>query len=139
MLRFLLLFSIFTISSCASLKKMEPGLERLRGQRIGKAFKILGYPDDKIETGDRHIYIWSVDRTYTEYQTRTKTTTKVVDNKVVEESVSSQEPVVVNDFCKIKIGTSTRDIIRDYEYNGDLQGCSKYMKPLKEYGSPEGS
>lgn len=124
-----------SLAGCATFGHLEDGLKLLMGQNSQTAFNVLGYPSAKQKFGSDTVYYWSFNRSGTLIVPQTSTTTGYVGNKPVYGTTTSNQLVPVNYNCQIKLVAGPNDVLKSWEYEGNIGGCQSYVGRLKSFTS----
>lgn len=102
-------------------------LETFQYGHIDNVVDCIGLPDAEQTIMGKKVYIWSTNFNQSfPITTYGQTTTNIGINAYTSNtSVISQ-----NLSCKLKIIVNSKDIITDYEWDGNIGGCRKYDEPL---------
>ena len=118
------------LGGCVS-QNMNAGLQSLVGQNIRAAIDRIGYPDgQQVILGDK-VYVWGVSQNAVMPMTNTNFTSGSVGGVPVYGTTTSTNYVPVNYNCKIQIATDANDIIKRYQWSGNMGGCARYANALK--------
>ncbi len=121
------------LGGCATFGQMEEGLSALMGKSEAEAFAVIGYPSSKdIFAGDT-VYTWLVSQSGTILVPQVATTTGFVGRVPVYGSTTYSQPMAINHSCTIKLVANSAGILKNWEYNGNLGGCRRYIMRLKDY------
>jgi hypothetical protein len=131
MKRIITLFIVaLSFGGCVS-KNMNEGLQSLMGQNIHAAIDRIGYPDvQQVILGDK-VYVWGVSQNAVMPMTNTNFTSGSVGGVPVYGTTTSTSYVPVNYNCKIQIATDANDIMKRYQWSGNMGGCAHYANALK--------
>lgn len=130
MKRIQLLLAVMLLSGCVTFGQMKAGLDVLMGQRTERAFDVLGYPSDKQEYGSDTVYTWYTNSTGTIFVPNVSTTYGSVGRVPVYAQTTSTQAVPVSYNCVIKL-VANSGVLKRWEYNGNIGGCSAYIQRLK--------
>lgn len=133
----LLACCVSALSGCATFGNMEEGLNALMGKPDKEAFSVLGYPNSKQEFGGDVVYVWGRSSSGTMYLPQTTTTTGYVGNTPVYGTTTYNQPVAYNHNCTIKLAVGPDGLLKHWEYDGNIGGCTSYIKKLKAYAKGE--
>jgi hypothetical protein len=125
--------TLVTISGCATFGQLEEGLNALVGRNEREAFNALGYPNGKQQFGDDTVYVWGRSSSGTLFIPQTSQTTGYVGTTPVYGTTTTTQAIPVNYSCTIKIIVGADSVIRTWEYDGNLGGCSGYIQRVNEY------
>lgn len=128
----LLVFTLFTIVSCSHVQ-VERGLTALERKPIETAFRILGYPSQKMEVPAGTVYYWSNQRTGMLTLPATSNTFGVVGGAPFNVTTNSTRMVPVSMYGEIQICANKQDIIYDWSFNGNDAGLARYASILGKY------
>lgn len=132
-MRNFLYFVIFILSGCVTSAQLETGLNYLLDRNISEAFQALGYPSGKQQFGDDTVYVWSVNQSGALVLPSSSTTTGNVGTTSFSATTSSTQVVPVSHNCVIKLVTGPDKIIKHWEFNGNVGGCSEYSDRVDSY------
>ena len=124
---------IACLSGCATFGQMEKGLNALQGENIQTAFNVLGYPTGKQVFGNDTVYFWQVNQSSSLILPQSSTTYGTIGTVPVYGTTTSSQVVPIHYNCLIKIVTDQYDIIRRWEYSGNIAGCEAYINRLNQY------
>ena len=120
-------------TGCVTFGQMEEGLGALMGQDHRVAFRVLGYPAGKQEFGSDTVYVWAVSRGGAMVIPQTTTTYGTVGTVPVYGSTYSSQVVPVSYNCEIKLVANSSGTLINWEYGGNIGGCSHYIRRLNEH------
>lgn len=119
-------------SGCAT-ANMENGLNSLMGKPDKEAFAVLGYPNSKQTFGSDTVYYWSRAANATIFLPQTTNTYGYVGSTPVYGTATTNQPTSLNYNCTIQLAADSEGILKSWNYDGNIGGCSPYIKRLKEY------
>jgi hypothetical protein len=125
--------SMCCLSGCATFGQMEKGLNALLGKNIQTAFNVLGYPNGKQVFGNDTVYFWQVNHGGSLILPQLNTTYGTIGTTPVYGTSTSTQIVPIHYNCLIKIITDQYDIIKRWEYRGNIAGCEGYINRLNSY------
>lgn len=130
----LLLFSLslFCFVSCSH-KQVERGLNALQGKPIETAFRILGYPSQKMEVPAGTVYYWSNQRTGMMTLPASSNTFGVVGGTAFNATTNYTRMVPINMYGEIQICANKEGIIYNWSFNGNDGGLARYASALGKY------
>lgn len=119
--RFGMVWTLLVLGGCASVSDLDPGLNSLVGQDLGKAVDALGLPDDEQTIAGRRIVTW---------RTTYKGTTT---NAKLKRMPGDGPPVAIpyENSCTIRASVSDKNVIEKWETAGHSGVCQKYVERLK--------
>lgn len=91
--------------SCVN-PSLQNGLDAMKGGSIETAFAVLGYPEKKMQFGDRTVYYWS-------------------SNAI--------GPYGVQYEATVQIAASKSGIIQDFDFNGTNGSLAAYDQKMQAY------
>jgi hypothetical protein len=121
------------LSGCATFGQMEEGLQALMGKSEQIAFSVLGYPSNKQEFSGDIVYIWYLNQSGIIAMPQTATTTGYIGTTPVYGSTTYMQQIPVNYSCTIKLIASGDGMLKKWEYNGNIGGCTPYINRLKDF------
>lgn len=128
--------AVLAMTGCASWGDMKAGLDGLLDRPISAAIDRIGYPSSEQTIAGRKIYRWGASSQSAMYMPSTTTTTGSVGTGLGYRPFSATTtggtyiPVSYN--CEIVMEVDANDIIKRYQYNGNLGGCEPYINALKK-------
>jgi hypothetical protein len=130
-----LLLVALALSACVS-DQMNQGLGFMVGQNIQTAVSRLGYPDaQRTMLGDT-IYVWSTNHQVDLPMTTTSTIMGNVGTVPVYGTAMGTTYVPANFNCTIQLGVGPGDIIKNWQWTGNMGGCARYANALSQRASP---
>lgn len=123
---------MFLLSGCATFGQMEDGLNVLSGKNIQTAFNVLGYPTGAQQFGNDTVYFWTTNHSGGIIIPQTVSTQGYIGRIPVYNQAIYNQYVPMNYSCLLKLITGD-SIIKSWEYEGNLGGCTAYIKRLKIY------
>jgi hypothetical protein len=136
MKRWLLTAFVVAITGCATWGQMKEGLDDLLDRPISTAIDRIGYPSSEQSIAGRKLYRWGSSSQSAMYMPSTTTTTGSIGTGMGYRPFSatttggSYIPVSYN--CEIVLEVDSNDIIKRYQYNGNLGGCRQYIQALRK-------
>lgn len=132
MKRILLIAATCTVlAGCTSFKQLDSGLQGMVGKKISVAIDALGYPASERTVAGLKLIEWS--QSSTAVVPTSTSTTGIVQSGTKSSSFSgitlSSEQRTYN--CKITMRVDNEGVIQDYDYDGNLGGCMRYINMLK--------
>lgn len=128
---------LIILSGCVTFGQMETGLKALMGHDERVAFDLLGYPSAKQQFGEETVYTWAVSNSGVLIMPQTATTTGYVGSTPVYGTTTYSEAVSVNYSCKIKLISDSNNVLRKWEYEGNIGGCESYINRLNTFTKPK--
>jgi hypothetical protein len=123
------------LSGCATFGQLETGLNGLIGQDIGSAISVLGFPSSERNIAGMRLVEWGRSNNATFAMPTTSTSTGYVQSgagvATYTSTTNSSVPVTMNFNCHIALQVGPDNIIRRYQYEGNLGGCAPYINALK--------
>jgi hypothetical protein len=119
------------LSGCLS-DQMNTGLSFMVGQNIQFAVSRLGYPDGQREMLGDTIYVWSTSREVNLPMMTTSTTTGSVGTVPIYGQTMSTQFVPANFNCTIELGAGPDNIIKSWQWSGNIGGCMQYARALQQ-------
>jgi hypothetical protein len=101
------------------------------GQPFDLAIAKLGYPAGQMKVGDDTVYGWGRNFTMNMPQYRTATTNGYVGSTAYTGTTGYMASVPVQYQCDIKIAVGPDNIIKSWQYDGNIGGCGAYASALK--------
>lgn len=126
------LIAIFLFYGCASFNMFNKDLPKLKGNHIEEAFHIFGYPDYSYPIDDMTVYVWGENSIISVPTTSYNNVYGSVGDTPVYGSVTSTQSEIISAQCNMKI-IAQNGIIQDFDYYGNLYGCSGYINALHKY------
>lgn len=121
------------VSACATFGQLDDGLSALVGQNEEVAFQVLGYPSGQQQFGDTTVYVWGNSSSGAFIMPTTTNTYGNVGLTPFSGSTYGSTVVPVSYQCTVKVMVSQQKVIKGYDYNGNLGGCSPYIKRVRAY------
>jgi hypothetical protein len=125
-----LLFVLGLLSGCVS-QNMNAGLQGLLGRDIHVAVDKLGYPNQKRQMLGDTIYVWAISDTSMGVVPITDTTTGHVGSVPIAATTTSYVPTVENLHCEIELAVGANNIIKHWEWRGNMGACAGWANRLK--------
>lgn len=129
------LFSVI-LSGCATFGQMEDGLHGLIGQDVSAAVNVLGFPSSEREIAGMKLVEWGRSNSAAIMMPTTSTTTGYAQSGVrtatFSSATTSAVPMNLNFQCHIALQVDSNNVIRRYQYEGNLGGCAPYIRALKQ-------
>lgn len=123
------------LAGCTTWGQMDDGLTSLQGQPLDTAVRILGYPSGEQTIAGRRLVVWSSQSTGMMYMPQTATTYGTAYTAGgyanYNQTTNYATMVPLNNQCKITMEVDGSDIITGYNYDGNMGGCSRYIRALK--------
>lgn len=130
------LVAVISLAGCATFGQLETGLNSLIGQDLSVAVAQLGFPSAEREVAGMRLVEWGRSNNATFAMPTSSTTTGYVQsgNRTANYSATtmSSTPVTMNFQCHITLQVDSANIVRRYQYEGNLGGCQPYIRALKE-------
>ncbi|MEQ3745797.1 MAG: hypothetical protein ABNH53_06110 [Henriciella sp.] len=123
--------SFLGLQACTTFSDLEAGLSDLTGQPQTVAFDRLGYPDNQMEVGEDKVYFWGYSNSFSLTTPTTQTTTGYVGGTPFSANTTGYQTNNYNYNCSIKLIVGPDEIVKRWEYQGNIGGCSQYVKRLK--------
>jgi hypothetical protein len=124
------------LSGCATFGQLEEGLDGLIGQNIQAAISVLGFPSGEREIAGIRVVEWGRSNNATFSMPTSSTTTGYLQSgtkmATYAATTNSSVPVVMNFNCNIALQVDSSNVIRRYQYEGNLGGCEPYIKALNK-------
>lgn len=125
-----------SLAGCATFGQLETGLNSLIGQDLSVAVAQLGFPSAEREVAGMRLVEWGRSNNATFAMPTSSTTTGYVQsgNRTANYSATtmSSTPVTMNFQCHITLQVDSSNVVRRYQYEGNLGGCQPYIRALKE-------
>jgi hypothetical protein len=121
----------FALAGCSTFSTMETGLQALVGQPFDAAIARLGYPSGQMKVGDDTVYGWGRSFTMSMPQYQSANTTGYIGSTPYSGTTSTWGSVPMQYQCDIKIAVGPDNIIKSWQYDGNLGGCGAYASALK--------
>lgn len=118
-----------TLGGCMA-QRMNDGLQSLVGHDIHDAIARIGYPDGQRQIMGDMIYVWGSSQNAVMPMTTTNYTTGMVGTTPMYGTATSTNFVPVNFNCSIQLATGQNGIIKNWQWSGNMGGCSRYAKGL---------
>ena len=112
---------------------VESGLNALTGKHIDVAFRVIGYPDSKMEIGNDTVYVWKTSSmsSYNSFQTSYQS--GYIGNTPYSGTTSYSTPKTIHNHAELKIIANNRGIIKTWSFYGNDAGLHRYAGRLDEY------
>lgn len=125
--RILIAVGIILLGGCAPFAPLEKGLTNLQGKHISEAISVIGSHPEKRDCDCGKMYIWSTDRN----------TASVIQVPASAPGgmIFLPIPIPVHYECHIEILTDNFGYIDDWRFNGNVGGCTPWIKRFKEYNA----
>lgn len=123
--------AVLVLAGCATFSTMETGLQALVGQPFDAAISRLGYPSGQMKVGEDTVYGWGRSFTMNMPQYNTATTTGYVGATPISGTTGYMSSVPMQFQCDIKIAVGPDNIIKSWQYDGNVGGCGAYAKALR--------
>jgi uncharacterized protein YceK len=126
------------LTGCATLGQLESGLNNMLGQDLSVAVAQLGFPNAERNVAGMRLVEWGRSNAATIAIPTTSTTNGYVQsgNRFANYSATttSTTPMTLNFQCHITMQVDTNNIIRRFQYEGNLGGCAPYIRAMKTAG-----
>jgi hypothetical protein len=119
------------LAGCTTFKDMEKGLTGLVGMPAQAAFDRLGFPTAEERIAGQTVYVWANANSYTVPILTSHTTTGRVDRRPFTATTTTTEFLPINEHCTVRMIVDDHDIIRRWDFTGNIGGCENYGKRLK--------
>lgn len=123
------------LAGCTTWGQMNDGLAALQGQPLDSAIRVLGYPSGEQTIAGRRLVVWSSQSTGMMYMPQTATTYGNVyapsGFASYNQTTSYGTMVPLHHQCKITMEVDAANTITGYSYDGNMGGCSRYIKSLQ--------
>lgn len=134
-MRFLCLFLPLVLCGCVTWAQMDAGLQRLHGRPLSAAIDRLGYPSGERDVAGMKLVTWSTRNSGTMYLPQTATGQATAYNPYTgyttyTTTTSYLAPMAYNYQCEITMHVNEGGIIVGTQYQGNMGGCSSYIKAL---------
>jgi hypothetical protein len=123
--------SAFALSGCTTFSHMETGLNSLMGQPLQAAIDTLGYPKGQMKVGDDTVYGWGREFSMNMPQYQTSNTYGQVGGTGFSATTGTTTYVPTNYNCNIRIAVGPDNLIKDWEFDGNIGGCEAYSERLE--------
>ena len=127
----LILFSAMALSACATFSNMETGLNALIGQHINTVFARIGYPQGQMQIGNETVYAWGRSFSVNMPQYNQANTTGRIGSTPYSATTGYTTYNNVEYQCNIKVIVGPDQIVRTWEFDGNIGGCDTYSRRLK--------
>jgi hypothetical protein len=132
MRRLLSTAAFLMLAGCAWDEDLNAGLDKIVGHPIQVAIIRMGMPDSEGQVVGRKFYAWNDSRTVSDGPTIT-TGTGTLDGKSFSYNQYSNQASGYSVYeCKIRLFVDEDDIVRTYDWNGNLGGCRHYINSLED-------
>jgi len=116
---------------------MTEGLRSLKGKSVQTAIGILGVPSEEKVIAGNKIITWKYGRDESYTLPTVNTSFGSVAGKPASMTSYGTQTTNLTFSCRIDLMTSKLGIAEKFEYEGDVEGCQKYAKRLKEIAQPQ--
>lgn len=120
---------------CATWGQFDKGLDNLVGSPISAAIDRIGYPNTEQTIAGTKVYRWGRSSQGAIYTPTTSTTYGTVSTArgfgTYSATTNGGYMTPVNYNCNLTLVVDENEIIRRYQYEGNLGGCQAYIKALK--------
>lgn len=127
--------SAIILAGCATWGQFDEGLDALLNMPLSTAIDRLGYPSGERTVAGRRLVEWGRSTNGAMYMPTTATTYGTVNTNRGFGSYSGTTTggtfMPVNYNCNVTLEVDQDDIIRRYQYEGNLGGCERYIRALK--------
>ena len=131
MRKLLAVAATLSLVGCTTFSTMETGLQALVGQPFDAAVARLGYPSGQMQVGGDTVYGWGRSFMMNMPQYQTSTTTGYVGSTPYSGTTGTWGSVAMQYQCDIKIAVGPDNVIKSYQYVGNIGGCGAYASALK--------
>ncbi|MFZ7096718.1 hypothetical protein ACOPJQ_02390 [Luteimonas dalianensis] len=119
-----------SLSSCLTWSGFEEGLASFKGRPISEAFDVLGYPAQQQQFGDDTVYTWATSHTGVAIAPTTSTTSGTVGSTPFNATTTGMQTTSVSYACTVKLIVGPDNLVRRYDFEGNMGGCEGYMQRL---------
>lgn len=130
-----IIFGTLLLSGCAGMEQLDSGLNAFKGRTSGEIFQVLGYPDRQQTFDNITVYTWHRTVSGVSMYSVPQTVYGRTDKKRFSATVTETQYVPVNYSCRIQIGAGHTGIIKNYSWDGDMNGCDIYIRRLNAWRS----
>ncbi len=117
--------------SCSTFPNIEQGLQSMVGRPRAEAFSRLGYPSSQLQFGSDTAYVWGASNTVAVPVPQSNSTSGYVGSTPFNATTTSTGYMPMTYSCTIRIIVGPDDLVKSWDYNGNLGGCSRYASLLK--------
>ena len=125
------MFAVVQLAACATFGNMEKGLNQLMSQPFEAAIDTLGYPKGQMQIGEHTVYAWGRSFEMSMPTTSTSNTTGYVGYKPFNATTNTTSWQTAEYSCDIRVVVGPDNIIKNWEFDGNIGGCEAYPKRLK--------
>ena len=119
------------LAGCATFGNMEKGLNAMIGQPFQVALDTLGYPQGQMQVGSDTVYGWGRKFSMSMPRYNSANTYGQVGGTPYSATTGYTTYSNVEYSCDIKIIVDQDNIIKTWEFDGNIGGCDAYSKRLK--------
>lgn len=126
----LMIVVLSVVSACSTFSDIEQGLSGFVGRPADHVFAALGFPEGEQRIAGQTVYVWGNAFSMTLPQTNTATTTGYVGTTPYSGTTSYTSSTTYNYNCTIRVMVDERNIVRRWDYQGNIGGCSQFASML---------
>ena len=131
MRKYLIVGATLLISACTTFSNLETGLAALVGQPFQAAIDKIGYPAGQMKVGDDTVYAWGRNFSMSMPTYNSAQTTGTVGSTPYTANTGYTSYQSVNYQCDVKIIVGPDNVIKSWQYDGNMGGCDAYASALK--------
>lgn len=124
-----------TTAGCATWGQFDEGLNALMNKPLSTAIEKLGYPSGERTIAGRRLVEWGRSQNTAMYMPTTTTTYGTVNTNrgfgTYSGTTTGGTFIPMNYNCTVILEVDQNDIVRRYQYEGNLGGCASYIDALK--------
>jgi ABC-type uncharacterized transport system ATPase subunit len=128
---FIVLTSLFLLSSCTTTEDMNKGLARHNGQHIHTLIMTIGYPNVQREIAGRKLYIWDSRQNVSFSIPQTSSSTIIGPSGVYTGTSTTMSHQNIQSHCTITVEVTSTDTIVNYEWYGNYIGCERFAQKFR--------
>lgn len=121
---------VAALSGCLTWGGFEEGLASFKGRPVSEAFDVLGYPAQQQQFGDDTVYTWATSHTGVIVTPTTSTTSGTVGSTPFRATTTGMGTTPVSYACTVKLIVGPDNLVRRYDFEGNMGGCEGYMQRL---------
>ncbi len=109
------------VTGCSTFSDIDEGMTVMRGKPVNDLIGVLGFPDAEQEVAGRRFVVWSTSRNVS--------TVTAVPN--FTGGPITYAPTNNTYACTIKVELDEQDRILGHEFQGNIGGCERYAKAIR--------
>jgi hypothetical protein len=130
-------FALSTLGGCVTFGQMDAGMQELQGRTIETAVRVLGYPTGERQVAGMRIVHWGQSTSglipYTSISQNSGSGFAGTTSFGYYGATTTTQYIPVQYHCNIDLQISDAGLVVGGEFEGNLGGCSHYIRELNAY------